>query len=306
MSSVDMSGRPEELDVNRRALSHDARLERLLAAGFVLPGLLIVGLCVVLPCLWLFWLSAFGVNGRISAENYQRLVASSSYVRIFFATFQVSLATVLACVVVGVPFAAFVNGLTRRGQTLFLAAILLPFWTSLLVRAYAWLVLLQRNGLINSTLISLGIIEAPLPLAFNTFATVLGMVHIMLPIFLLPVLGAMRAIDPSLLRAAASLGASRALTFRRVFLPLAAPGIVAGSILVFVMSLGFYVTPAILGGGNVTVVSMRIAKSLSNYSNWGAASALGVVLLIFTGALFLLSYLLQVWFRGQRKQTLHD
>ena len=275
---------------NAAHLAWDARLERLVSFAFTLPCLAVVALCVLLPCAWLFFLSAYGADGTASLENYRRIVEGASYARIFLTTFQVAFATVVACVVIGVPFATFINGLPPRRSVLFLAAVLLPFWTSLLVRAYAWLVLLQRTGIVNSVLMGLGVTDAPLELAFNHFATVLGMTHIMLPIFILPVLGAMRNIDRALIRAAASMGATRGYTFRKVFLPLAAPGIAAGAILVFVMSLGFYVTPAILGGGNVTVISMRIARSLSNYSNWGAASALGVLLLVFTALLFALSY----------------
>lgn len=275
---------------NGGRLAWDARLERLVSFAFTLPCLAVVALCVLVPCAWLFFLSAFGSDGKASLENYQRILDGASYARIFITTFQVGLATVAACVLIGVPFASFINGLPPRRSVIFLAAVLLPFWTSLLVRAYAWLVLLQRTGIVNSVLMGLGITKAPLELAFNHFATVLGMTHIMLPIFILPVLGAMRNIDSALIRAAASMGASRSYTYRRIFLPLAAPGIAAGAILVFVMSLGFYVTPAILGGGNVNVISMRIARSLSNYSNWGAASALGVLLLVFTALLFVLSY----------------
>ena len=279
--------------INRRGLAWDAVFERMVALGFTLPCLLVVAVAVAIPCGWLFYLSMFGADGGLSFENYQRIIDGASYSRIFMTTFQVSLLTVLACVIIGVPFATFISSLDQRQAVYFVAAILLPFWTSLLVRAYSWLVLLQRGGIVNSTLLSLGVIDEPLPLAFNHFATILGMTHIMLPIFLLPVLGAMRGIDRSLIRASASLGASRGFTFRSVFLPLAAPGIAAGAILVFVMSLGFYVTPAILGGGNVTVISMRIARSLSNFSNWGAASALGVLMLVFTGAVFALGYGLQ-------------
>lgn len=257
------------------------------------PGIAIVVLCVALPCLWLLYLSAFNDAGQLSAINYERMVDQVSYRRIFVTTFMVSLQTVLCCVLLGVPLATFISSLGRRPAALFIGAILFPLWTSLLVRAYAWLVILQRNGLVNTWLTSAGIIDEPLPLAFNTFATVLGMTHIMLPIFLLPVVGAMRDIDRSFIRAAASMGASRAYTYRTVFLPLALPGIVAGATLVFVMSLGFYVTPAILGGGNVQVISMRIARSLSTYSNFGAAAAIGVVLLLSTLALLALSLLIR-------------
>ncbi|MEP9389208.1 ABC transporter permease [Mesorhizobium sp. KR9-304] len=293
MADMALAGNVRLEGLNRRGLARDATYERLLALGFTLPCLLVVAIAVAIPCGWLFYLSIFGADGSLSFENYQRIIDGASYARIFMTTFQVSLLTVLACVVIGVPFAAFISGLEQRKAVWFLAAILLPFWTSLLVRAYSWLVLLQRGGIVNSTLMSLGIIDEPLQLAFNHFATILGMTHIMLPIFILPVLGAMRAIDRNIIRASASLGATRSFTFRTVFLPLASPGIAAGAILVFVMSLGFYVTPAILGGGNVTVISMRIARSLSNFSNWGAASALGVLMLVFTGTVFLLGYALQ-------------
>ena len=293
------------LGENQTELARDARVERALAFALALPCLIVVALCVLIPCGWLFYLSAFGNDGSLSWENYERVSSGASYGRIFITTFEVSLLTVLACVGIGVPFAAFVNSLPPRVAGLFVAAVLLPFWTSLLVRAYAWLVLLQRNGLINTALIDMGLSEAPLDLAFNWFSTVLGMTHIMLPIFILPVLGAMRNIDPGMMRAAASMGASWGLTMRRVFLPLAAPGIIAGAILVFVMSLGFYVTPAILGGGNVQVISMRIARSLSNFSNWGAASALGVLLLLFTGALLVLGLMAQRLILGARKGQDH-
>lgn len=257
------------------------------------PGLAIVFGFVLLPCLWLVWLSVLNDAGQFGAENYQRIVEQVSYRRIFLTTFSVSLQTVACCLVLGVPLAMFITSLADRTRALFIACILFPLWTSLLVRAYAWLVILQRNGLVNSWLLQAGLIDEPLPLAFNTFATVLGMTHIMLPVFLLPVLGAMRGIDRSLMRAAASMGASRAHACRTVFLPLALPGILAGASLTFVMSLGFYVTPAILGGGNVQVISMRIARSLATYSNFGAAAAIGVVLLLTTFAMLGLSLMLR-------------
>ncbi|PZU83941.1 MAG: ABC transporter permease [Shinella sp.] len=278
---------------NRKGLQRDERIERLLSLALAVPGLAIVALFVLLPCGWLFYLSLYGGDGSLGMENYERVINGASYWRIFLTTFEISLQTTVACVLIGVPFASFMTNLHARQSSFFLAAILLPFWTSILVRAYAWLVLLQGNGLINNALVATGIVDQPLQLAYGQFATVLGMTHAMLPIFILPVLGAMRSIDRGLIRAASSLGASRSYTYRRVFLPLAAPGILAGAILVFVMCLGFYITPAIVGGGNVTVISMRIARSLSNYSNWGAVSALGVLLLFATGALFALSYVFQ-------------
>lgn len=283
----------EAADFNEARLKFDQKIDQLIALCFAMPCLVVVSICVVLPCARLFWLSILGSDGNLGIENYARVIDEPSYLRIFATTFQVSITTVIACVLIGVPFATFINGLPQRQSRLYLAAILLPFWTSLLVRAYAWLVILERNGLVNSALVGLGITRKPLPLVFNLFGTVVGMTQIMLPVFILPVLGSMRSIDKALIRAAASMGATRAYTFRRVFLPLATPGISAGAILVFVMALGFYVTPAILGGGNVTMVSMRIARSLSEFSNWGAASALGVLLLLCVGGMFALGTVLR-------------
>jgi ABC-type spermidine/putrescine transport system permease subunit I len=168
--------------------------------------------------------------------------------------------------------------------------VLVPFWTSVLVRTYAWLVLLQRNGVINSALISLGIIEEPLQLAHNLTGSIIGMVHIMLPFLVLPLYAAMRNIDMDLVRAAIGLGCSPRSAFWRVFFPMSMPGLFAGVVLVFILSLGFYVTPALLGGGRVQMLAQRIESTITVYSNWGAASALGVVLLIISLAMIWLMH----------------
>lgn len=267
------------------------RRGRLVNTAFVSPSLALVAVLVLLPCFWLFWLSAFDLDGNLSLENYATVLASAGYRSVFLTTFLVAFATVSATIVIGAPFALFLVRVRERKARLLLTAVMLPFWTSVLVRAYAWLVLLQRNGIVNSLLIDLGVIDEPLRLVFGFFATVLGMVHIMLPIFIMPVYGAMSRIDPDLMRAAASLGASRGQALREVFLPLAMPGIAAGGVLVFVMSLGFYVTPAILGGGRVQVIAMRIDRSLSNFTSYGAASALGVLLLVATAITLGVAYL---------------
>ena len=138
-------------------------------------------------------------------------------------------------------------------------AVMLPFWTSLLVRTYAWLVLLQRTGLINTWGIDLGLWSEPLPLVYNLTGTLIGMVHIMVPFVVLPLYSSMRTIDRSLIQAAANLGASPVQGFWRVFFPLSLPGLTAGSLVVFILCLGVYVTPAVLGGGRVIMVSNRIA-----------------------------------------------
>jgi ABC-type spermidine/putrescine transport system permease subunit I len=164
-------------------------------------------------------------------------------------------------------------------------AVLLPLWTSLLVRTYAWLVLLQRKGLINNWAIELGLWTEPIALVHNMLGTLIGTVHVMLPFLILPLYSSMRAIDRNYLRAAANLGASPLKTFWSVFFPLALPGMATGALIVFILCLGFYITPAVLGGGKVIMVSSRIANDIEIFFNWGAASALGVVLLALTALL---------------------
>ena len=269
-------------DLHAAALKSDERRERLALAGLALPALLLVTLTLVLPVGWLFWLSFLDDAGRFSLEHYQRMIAQPSYGRTFRSTFEISLITTGICILLGYPLAYFLSQLPRRAANLCMIAVLLPFWTSLLVRTYAWLVLLQRRGLINSWGMELGLWDEPLQLVHNLGGTLVGMVHIMLPFLVLPLYSTMKTIDRDLLRAASSLGSSPVHTFWTVFFPLSLPGLAAGSALVFVLCLGFYVTPAMLGGGKVTMVSNRIANDIELFFNWGAASALGVVLLVIT------------------------
>ena len=262
----------------------------ILDSTLALPALILVVLALVIPTGWFFALSFVGADGQLSMENYSRIVQSPAYYRTFITTFQLSAVTVLVCMLVGTPLAFVMATVKGRPAALLFLAVLLPFWTALLVRTYTWLVVLQRYGLVNSFLMWSGITDQPLPLINNFNGTIVGMVHIMLPVFVLPTYAAMKQMDVNVVRAALSLGASRIRTFFTIILPLAASGILAGTVLVFVTTLGFFVTPAILGGGNVTVVSMRIEKNISSFSNWGAASSLGVVLLAIVAAVLALGY----------------
>jgi putative spermidine/putrescine transport system permease protein/spermidine/putrescine transport system permease protein len=267
---------------NERGLARDATRERLTLFGLGVPALLLIVVTMVAPVAWLFSLSFIGDDGRFTLEFYRRMIEQPSYGRTFLMTFQVSFLTTAICILMGYPLAYVLSQLPTRAANLCLIAVLLPFWTSLLVRTYAWLVLLQRTGLINTWGIKLGLWVEPLPLVHNLTGTLIGMVHIMLPFLVLPVLGAMRAIDRDYLKAAANLGAGPVRAFWAVFFPLSLPGLAAGSLIVFILCLGFYVTPAVLGGGKVTMVSNRIANDIELFFNWGAASALGVVLLVVT------------------------
>ena len=270
-----------DTDMNATGLRRD---ERLKLFGLSSPALLMVLVILVIPVGWLFYVSFIGADGTFSLENYERMIKRKSYARIFQTTFEVSLLTTALCILIGYPLAYFMSQLPARLANLCLITVLLPFWPSLLVRTYAWLVLLQKNGLVNNWAINLGLWEEPIKIVHNLNGTLIGMVHIMLPFLILPTYGAMRAIDRDYLKAAANLGASPRRAFWTVFFPLSTPGLFAGALMVFVLCLGFFVTPAVLGGGTVIMVSMKIVSNIELFVNWGAASALGVVLLVLTVA----------------------
>ena len=250
--------------------------------GLAAPSILIIIAVIMIPLGWLFYLSLIGKGGEFSLVNYQKMIEYKSYARVYLTTFEVSILTTLVCILIGYPLAYFLAQLPRRMAGIFMLTVLLPFWTSLLVRTYAWLVLLQKKGLLNEFAMQIGLWETPVKLVHNMTGTLIGMAHIMLPFLILPLYGAMRRIEPDLMRAAANLGAKPAQAFWKVFFPMSLPGMVAGSLIVFVLCLGFYVTPAVLGGGRVVMVATQITAILENQFNWGAASALGVVLLIAT------------------------
>ena len=281
--------------VNEAGLRSDERIERFKLFGLSSPALLLVLVVLVIPVGWLFYVSFIGADGHFSLENYQRMIEQKSYARIFLTTFKVSILTTVLCILIGYPLAYFLSQLPSRLANLCMIAVLLPFWTSLLVRTYAWLVLLQRKGLINDWAISLGLWDEPIKIVHNMTGTLIGMVHIMLPFLILPVFGSMKAIDRDYVKAAANLGASPRRAFWDVFFPMTTPGLFAGALMVFILCLGFFVTPAVLGGGKVIMVSMKIVSNIELFVNWGAASALGVVLLVLTvGILWVASRFLKL------------
>ncbi|MGA0234098.1 MAG: ABC transporter permease [Alphaproteobacteria bacterium] len=265
---------------NAGVLKSEEYRERLTLFGLSLPALIAILVVVFLPIFWLSSLSFFGASGALSFENYDRIFSSALYRKTFVVTFQISVSVTVICVILGYPLCYWLNKLPNQTAGILMIFVLVPFWTSVLVRTYAWLVLLQRKGIINETLLGLGIIQEPLQLAHNLTGSIIGMVHIMLPFLVLPLYATMRGIDTDLVRAAVGLGASPRSAFWHVFFPMSLPGLSAGIVLVFILSLGFYVTPALLGGGRVQMLAQRIESTITVYSNWGAASALGVVLLL--------------------------
>ena len=286
---------------NEKGLQQVAANERLTFFGLTLPYLLMVTALIVIPVGWLFYLSFIGRVGSLSFENYERMMKSKAYIRIFLTTFKISILTTIICAAIGYPLAYFMSQLSRKWANICMIGVLIPFWTSLLVRTYAWLVLLQKKGLLNNMAIEMGLISEPIKIVHNTTGTLIGMVHIMLPFLILPLYANMRAIDKDALKAASSLGATPTRAFWTVFFPLSLPGLLAGLLIVFVLCLGFYVTPAILGGGRVIMAAMKISSNIELYFSWGAASALGVVLLVVTGIiLFIASKLVSMDQLGNR------
>jgi putative spermidine/putrescine transport system permease protein len=208
------------------------------------------------------------------------------YVGIFLRTFWIGLVVTALCLLLGYPLAYKLASLPTRLSNLLMILVLLPFWTSLLVRTGAWVVLLQREGPINGALLGLGLIEEPLQLVYNRFGVYVAMTHILLPFMVLPLYSAMRGIPRDYVRAAASLGARPLTAFRRVYLPQTVPGIAAGCLLVFILAIGYYITPALVGGGNDQMVSYFVAFFTNQTVNWGMAAALGTVLLLATLLLY--------------------
>jgi len=268
--------------INEQPLARQSATEKRVLLSLATPAVVAIFVVIMIPVGWLFYLSFIGGDGQFTLENYQKMFKYKSYARAFTTTFQVSVLTTLICIALGYPLAYFLASLPSRYAGIFLLTVLLPFWTSLLVRTYAWLALLQKKGIVNELGLSIGLWNEPIKLVHNMTGTLIGMAHIMLPFLVLPLYSSMRKIDRDLMQAASNLGATPIQAFWQVYFPLSRSGMVAGSLIVFILCLGFYVTPAVLGGGRVIMVATQITAILENQFDWGAASALGVVLLVVT------------------------
>jgi len=216
-----------------------------------------------------------------SLGNYRELLHDQVFGHVFLITVRVAFGVTLGTLLLGYPVALALARLRGGPAAVVIALVLLPFWTSVLVRSYAWMVLLGRHGLINEGLIASGLIATPLRLLNTSIAVYVAMIHILLPYLILPIAATLRQIDPALPRAAAGLGASPWRVFRQVVLPLSMPGVAAGMLLVFVLSLGFYITPALVGGPHDMMVSMLIAQQV-DLINWPYAACLSATLLAMT------------------------
>jgi spermidine/putrescine transport system permease protein len=224
-----------------------------------------------------------GVEPPWTTENYSRLV-DPLYVTILWRSLWIATLSTALCAALGFPLALFIAR-AKRHRNLLLQLVLLPFWTSFLVRTYAWLFILRDTGLINTGLQRLGLIHSPLPLLYNDAAVVTGLVYNFLPFFVLPLYATLDRLDPSLLEASADLGATPLSTLRRVIIPLAAPGIAAGSALVFIPCLGAYLTPDLLGGGKTVMLGNLIQNQFTTARDWPFGSAASLTLMLASALL---------------------
>lgn len=265
-----------------------ARAERAEQRSYLLlfaPALLLVGLFLGGP-LGLLFFQSLREGDVFSLVHYARIFQEDIYWRTYSDTLQISFLVTVLSIVFGFPLAYAAAVASRGWSALILALVMLPFWTSVLVRTYAWMVVLQRQGIINTTLVDLGIIEKPLSLSHNFTAVLIGMLHVMIPFMVFPLYAALSKIPVELTQAGHSLGGNAVYVFRRVILPLAAPGVAAGSVLVFILCLGFYLTPELLGGGKTIMVSSLVQRNVELYLQFGAASAVAMILLAIVCAIF--------------------
>ena len=251
------------------------------------PIIVLLLVMLVYPVGQLLLLSVHNGNGFTLVE-YKRLFASSVYVDVLLITLKVSLWTTFFSVLTGYPIAYLISSLTRERKNRLLFWVLLSFWTSFLVRTFAWVVLLGRNGVINQLLLGLGIIDRPLSLLYNFSAVIVGMVHALMPLAVLTMLSVMENIDRRLPSAAATLGARPGTVFWKVYFPLSLPGVAAGALMVFVTAIGFFITPTLLGGRHQTMITQLIIDQVMQALNWGFAGAISVLLLAVVLLVFLI------------------
>jgi putative spermidine/putrescine transport system permease protein len=253
------------------------------------PAVMVLSLFLVLPYLNIVVMSlrapATGApyGSGFSTGSYAKFFADFYYVGALLQTLWLGVLTTFICVLLGFPIALHIARASARWRWLFYGIVLSPLLVGIVVRSFGWTILLGNNGVINRTLREYGLIEAPLPLMYNSFGIVLALCHVFLPFMVLPIMNALSAVDPDLERAARSLGAKRGTVFRRVVLPMAMPGIQSGAILVFVAAVSAYVTPLLVGGMRVKTMAVVVVETLIDNFNWPFGSALALVLAASVG-----------------------
>jgi putative spermidine/putrescine transport system permease protein len=254
----------------------------------IYPLLLLIVAFFLYPVLQILWLSLLDRAGELSAENYVRATTTPVYARTLGITLQISAWTTIFSLLGGYPVAYLLATARPRTRDILTVLVLMPFWTSFLVRTFAWMILLGRNGAVNKLLLALGITDAPLSLIFNFTGTMIGMVHAMMPLAVMAMLSVMLRVDQTLVSAARTLGARAGSAFWQIFFRMSVPGVASAGLLVFISALGFFITPALLGGRQETMIAQVIISIIQEVLNWRFASALAVMLLAATALVFLL------------------
>lgn len=244
------------------------------------PALLLLLAFFLYPLGSMLSLSIFDPD--FSWKHYERLWQEPAYLQVLWATFEISAMVTVASLLIGYPLAYLLSQVKPTIAGLLMIIVIVPYFTSVLVRTYAWMVILGTQGVLNQLLLGIGIIDKPLSIMYSRTAVVIGMTYIMLPYMVLALYSVMKGINTGLMLAAESLGASRTRAFWRIFVPLSMPGIAAGTLLVFILSLGFFITPALMGSQQDSMISMLVESQVETYFDWGFASALATVLLACT------------------------
>jgi putative spermidine/putrescine transport system permease protein len=258
----------------------------------MLPALAVLVFMFLVP-LALFFVRTFAEFDGSTAEFIEQahdLLLSQAYLTALATTNWISLIVTAATLLIGYPIAYYLTAANGFGVSIVLLSIVLPYFTSIIVRTFSWMVLLGEHGLVNDTLLATRLIGAPLPLMYNRLGVLIGMSYVLLPYMVLTLYAAMRAIDPSLLRASAGLGASGFYTFRRVYFPLSLHGVLSGALIVYILAIGYFITPALMGGQHDIMIAMLIDRSLEVAVDWPSAALMSLTLLLVTLALYALYY----------------
>ena len=258
----------------------------------IVPALTMLMLMFLVP-LALFFVRTFTEFEGTTAEFIDQgrdLLLSQAYLTALGTTNWISLIVTVTTLLIGYPIAYYLTTATGIGVTIVVLSIVLPYFTSIIVRTFSWMVLLGEHGLVNDTLLAAGVIRAPLPLMYNRLGVLIGMSYVLLPYMVLTLYAAMRAIDPSLLRASAGLGASGFYSFRRVYFPLSLHGVLSGALIVYILSIGFFITPALMGGQHDIMIAMLIDRALEVAVDWPSAALMALTLLVVTLALYAVYY----------------
>lgn len=275
-----MAGRPPTAAPQRRGFSRGEAGPFTGARLAVYPVVLFLLAFFFIPILRMLSLSLF--DPGFTLVHFRHLIDVPVYRIVFWTTLKISVMVTLLCLLLGYPLAYLLAHVSEKTRTAMIVCILFPFWTSVLVRTYAWIVLLQEGGIASQLISGVGLLRRPPKLMFNLVGVNIGMVHYLLPFMVFALFSVMRGIDPRYMQAAESLGARPIAGFFQIYLPLTLPGIRSGCILVFVMALGFFITPALLGSPRESTIAMAIESQVENFLNWGFAAALSLVLLTAT------------------------